>query len=444
MDDEFVTSRWSDSESSTGSFRMGRITWKRGTTSQDSSAQGQKKEAPRYRCIASALGLRTGTKDTPSPKATHAPDSEPHPPQHTSFRATLTHRQLPDEHQQSRQLAQRAEPQEELVREHRILRGPVPRQPTSGEDPRLANKDTNTLRQELELLFLAPCEKKVLFLLSQTRSASRFRPLLEPQHELLLVNVLDYDNILEAQTLVKELPEDERQLMWSNLHGQLPAHQLYILRLILFTPEIRITTHTRGSGVESPEVVSRPDTTLFFSRIQELAVADPKKIRWNDTPEPSCNTGTLSGAPQLRLRGGGGDPWRSLQTYHTYFCSSRSVRRLEDEERPPTVLWWLAGGNHRQDRKMPTGRVLRTRRIAEKENRQAVGFWGTVRGARRRKSRSAGEAGADDADDESDVVDASIPPGPKTTREISDDSSASFPNGSAEVAGDHAAGSFCP
>ncbi|KAK5731048.1 hypothetical protein LTR15_000986 [Elasticomyces elasticus] len=75
----------------------------------------------------------------------------------------------------------------------------------------------------------------------------------------------------------------------------------------------------------------------------------------------------------------------------------RHPRRLNDDERPHPVLWWLAGGRSRLGipaRGVPTGAVLRERREVERQNREAVGFLGTLAGAREvhRTRRQLGEA----------------------------------------------------
>lgn len=87
------------------------------------------------------------------------------------------------------------------------------------------------------------------------------------------------------------------------------------------------------------------------------------------------------------LRGGGGDNEEAKSGRPTFDLSNliRRPRRLEDEERPHPVLWWLAGGRIRQDRPgagVPTAATLRERRVVDAENRDAVGFWDTVAGIR--------------------------------------------------------------
>ena len=58
------------------------------------------------------------------------------------------------------------------------------------------------------------------------------------------------------------------------------------------------------------------------------------------------------------------------------------VKRLEDHERPCSGLWWLAGGRVGRRSRVPTTAELRQRRSVESANREIVGFWGTILGAR--------------------------------------------------------------
>ncbi|KAK4554281.1 hypothetical protein LTR86_008489 [Recurvomyces mirabilis] len=61
---------------------------------------------------------------------------------------------------------------------------------------------------------------------------------------------------------------------------------------------------------------------------------------------------------------------------------------LEARERPHQLLWYLAGGRMTADlpnNGVPTAVTLRERRKVEETNREAVGFWGTVRGKRKVK-----------------------------------------------------------
>lgn len=296
MNDELVTSRWSDS--SEESLQRRPSLWRRGTTER-TTPQAEKGKVPLHRRIAKALGLKRDSKDKVDPNDSNITGIVSNPA--ADFDALGRPIRYPlsqqyKEPEEPEELALRIKSQEQLIATHRIFRGPVPRQPAPGVDPRTADEDAVALRGTLELAFLAPCEKKVLFLLRRSQRVSRFRPLLEPQNELLLVNTLDYDNILAAQTLVRELPDDERQLMWSNLHGQLLAHQSYILRLVLFHPEIRITTHTRGRCTQSQ--------AMALTDFEQVVVWNPPS-RSTGLRQPSSSIKYRSSPRQIPERSGG-------------------------------------------------------------------------------------------------------------------------------------------
>ncbi|KAK4899425.1 hypothetical protein LTR27_003158 [Elasticomyces elasticus] len=88
----------------------------------------------------------------------------------------------------------------------------------------------------------------------------------------------------------------------------------------------------------------------------------------------------------------------------------RHPRRLNDDERPHPVIWWPAGGRSRRGipaRGVPTGAVLRERREVERQNRETVGFFGTLAGARevhktRRQLRETASQVLDAAKDKED------------------------------------------
>ena len=87
------------------------------------------------------------------------------------------------------------------------------------------------------------------------------------------------------------------------------------------------------------------------------------------------------------------------------------VKPLEDDERPPTALWWLAGGRTGGRRKVPTAGELRERREVEEANRDLVGFWRTVADIRevRRLPVAAADATSDEESNDSDAVKAKAP-----------------------------------
>lgn len=93
---------------------------------------------------------------------------------------------------------------------------------------------------------------------------------------------------------------------------------------------------------------------------------------------------------QPHLRGGGGDASTNKEAKSTPFPFVRSARAylgrsscLNDADRVPRTLFWLAGGRVSPRMKAPTAGELRRRRQVERVNRREVGFVGTLFGVRR-------------------------------------------------------------
>lgn len=101
---------------------------------------------------------------------------------------------------------------------------------------------------------------------------------------------------------------------------------------------------------------------------------------------------------QPHLRGGGGGsggeastndnnkeakstPFPFIRSARVYL--GRSDGCLNDAERVPRTLFWLAGGRVSPRMKVPTAGELRRRRQVERVNRREVGFVGTLFGVRR-------------------------------------------------------------
>lgn len=120
---------------------------------------------------------------------------------------------------------------------------------------------------------------------------------------------------------------------------------------------------------------------------------------------------------QPHLRGGGGGDDTSTYDNHKEAKSTplpfvRSARAylgrsscLNDAERVPRTLFWLAGGRVSPRMKAPTAGELRRRRQVERVNRREVGFVGTLFGVRRvckvegdGVGGGGGEIGADGGD----------------------------------------------
>ncbi|KAK5118863.1 hypothetical protein LTR62_000072 [Meristemomyces frigidus] len=97
------------------------------------------------------------------------------------------------------------------------------------------------------------------------------------------------------------------------------------------------------------------------------------------------------------------------------FDQIRNLRPLQNENRPHPLLWYLAGGRMTAElpaNGVPTVATLRERRAVEKENREVVGFWGTVHGLRKVKKTRKELAGvcnsiqgtSEDVDDDHDRI----------------------------------------
>lgn len=112
---------------------------------------------------------------------------------------------------------------------------------------------------------------------------------------------------------------------------------------------------------------------------------------------PSSSSPNKKNPPfQPHLRGGGGgddastnDNNKEAKSTPFPFVSSarvylgRSDGCLNDAERVPRTLFWLAGGRVSPRMKVPTAGELRRRRQVERVNRREVGFVGTLFGVRR-------------------------------------------------------------
>lgn len=116
--------------------------------------------------------------------------------------------------------------------------------------------------------------------------------------------------------------------------------------------------------------------------------------------------------PHLRGGSGGGDASTNKEAKSTPLPFVRSARAylgrsscLNDAERVPRTLFWLAGGRVSPRMKAPTVGELRRRRQVERVNRREVGFVGTLFGVRRvckvegdGVGGGGGEIGADGGD----------------------------------------------
>ncbi|CAK4031156.1 Hypothetical predicted protein [Lecanosticta acicola] len=363
----------------------------------------------------------------------------------------------------------------------------------------------------MALTFLTPMERDVLHNVRRVRRSSFFRPLLDPGNPILLVHEQDISSLERVQLLTRPVGEAERHHIFRSLQPFLKPEQLYPLRMLLFDgAAVQIRSNTQGSGVESPELVQRPETMDFFDYALDWHYnKDPRQVRYEDdglpvrAPPPKGealselfinkrstvevarserSSGEISNFPASygisgtanefqgpygrqsfdapgpsRLRGRGDDGGgvedfdgpscsrdesedeggpsclrggadeeggespelnnkkgkgkekaRSTRSIFGDFFRGRKPKPLADDERFPKGLWWLAGGNTRKGRRMPTGKELRERKEAEERNRDVVGFLGTAMGrraapkpkggARERTEAKGGDAEGGDAE----------------------------------------------
>lgn len=110
----------------------------------------------------------------------------------------------------------------------------------------------------------------------------------------------------------------------------------------------------------------------------------------SSSPSSSSSQNKKNPPFQPHLRGGGGDASTNKEAKSTPLPFVRSARAylgrsscLNDAERVPRTLFWLAGGRVSPRMKAPTAGELRRRRQVERVNRREVGFVGTLLGVRR-------------------------------------------------------------
>lgn len=144
-----------------------------------------------------------------------------------------------------------------------------------------------------------------------------------------------------------------------------------------------------------------PELTLDSSASSSSSSSSPSSQNKKNTPFK----------PHLR-GGGGGDASTNKEAKPTPLPFVRTARAylgrtscLNDAERVPRTLFWLAGGRVSPRMKAPTAGELRRRRQVERVNRREVGFVGTLFGVRRvwkvegdGVGDGGGEIGADGGD----------------------------------------------
>lgn len=156
----------------------------------------------------------------------------------------------------------------------------------------------------------------------------------------------------------------------------------------------RIRGWWRSSKDQPPPPQQQP-TSIFKSFSQkefmpELTL-DSSASSSSSSSSSSQNKKNTPFQPHLRGGSGGGDASTNKEAKSTPFPFVRSARAylgrsdgcLNDAERVPRTLFWLAGGRVSPRMKAPTAGELRRRRQVERVNRREVGFVGTLLGVRR-------------------------------------------------------------
>ncbi|KAM3422967.1 hypothetical protein BST61_g446 [Cercospora zeina] len=337
------------------------------------------------------------------------------------------HRQLPEEHvaawHEAEEARRRTSSGQSSNSSQRQFRGPVPRQPQLPEIERLS--------RTLDTAFLSPLEAEIYKIMRIIGRCATFTPFTSSRSEdrrqqIMLVHPSNVEPLRHVQDLAATSSDMEKHAIWHSLRDLLIPHLLNTLKVLLFNPDIHITSSSQSGKGYSPELkgrrrtLSRLKSSDFFSgrlnvSLEQFESADrffsydqsSHQIQRQE-PKPSIFTAfqqkefmpaeddaTPEEKVTLRLRGGDDKAGRSLpfersaRTDASHFVKPGPLAPLADEERVPRTLWWLSGGRVSLKKKAPTAGELRTRRKAELENRKDVGFLGTFLGVRRNKKAKA-------------------------------------------------------
>ncbi|KAK4546466.1 hypothetical protein LTR36_002143 [Oleoguttula mirabilis] len=356
-------------------------------------------------------GSRSGSRGSKSRTGNTTPTrpNKLQKPPPSSFRRALTRRE-----QQAIGEASRALPPPQQDAPHALELAAINRHPLS----RKASKRSSIFGLtsfldhfafDVERTFLTPVEKTILARMQQvTGGGKRIRPLVPGEPEILLMPDRDSAEAVAAvRRLTRYLPEEEKGLVERDLERLLTGEQRGVLGRVLWEGgSVEIRCVGVASRCRTPESVGQEQG---YGHEQALRESPAKSVTFGQSPRaasvggvldhhPADPTDIVDGGGTVRhdsggvKRGsclrGGGDNAGTGPRRPTFDLSNliRDPGRLEDSERPPVVLWWLAGGCIRRDMPttlgVPTAATLRERRRVETENRDLVGFWGTVAGVR--------------------------------------------------------------
>lgn len=221
-------------------------------------------------------GMRAGqAKGTLSPTMQQVISDPPPTPLHQKL-------YIPDEKEE--EARQRAGYPHSAAQEpiRRIMDGPFPQRKVTDSPIIQSHPALTSLAHEAGLAFLTPIESDVLSIMLQTKRCARFRPILSPHAELLLVQPSDLLSLRHVQEVVEDLPDFEKELLENDLQIYLLQQQRYVLGLLLWNSKIRVTT-TGSKGMVEMEVQEhfyRPDSADFFGPW--------RRREWDDEPDPKA------------------------------------------------------------------------------------------------------------------------------------------------------------
>lgn len=158
----------------------------------------------------------------------------------------------------------------------------------------------------------------------------------------------------------------------------------------------RIRDWWRRSKDQPPPPSQQQPTSIFksFSQKEFMPELTLDSSASSSSSSSSSSQNKTNSPFQPHLRGGGGGDAstddNNKEAKSTPLPFVRSARAylgrtscLNDAERVPRTLFWLAGGRVSPRMKAPTAGELRRRRQVERVNRREVGFVGTLFGVRR-------------------------------------------------------------
>lgn len=297
--------------------------------------------------------------------------------------ALTDHHKLPEEHRDAWQITKDSRKQGQ----HQPS-GPVPSRNPNHTLVRVNHKPNI----QNDLYFLTAQEREVWDALQRTGRVAHYKGVVRSMSKAPLTNVMlvhqdDVEPLQRIQTVSRRMADEDRHKLATTVETLIDRKQRYTLQLLLFEPDLRITSSSIGTGVESPQHI-KPSARIKWRRpsSHDILAAGLTGIRdsWIQGRHDEVPNATgkiyapLPGAARPftiaeeregfednetvarlhGLRGGGGDDaddhiglstlpgGRSAKAFGKLALGCRPAR-LTDEERVPRALWWLAGGKYR-------------------------------------------------------------------------------------------------